>query len=253
MDLSLIAKGSEFPHIKANSALIRDQGLKAVVDCGGKSETGVIQQELAKNGISSSKVELLLLTHLHYDHCENIDLFDKATVIVNWKEIEFFERLLGGTTEEDIKVLITKHYEHVQNFYLRAICQRLLSNRERYRKFFEDNGRLQVIEDDYTVTNRIMMVETSGHSAGHMSIQVLSDRPVWIAGDAIISLSGWNQPSRGIQQICWNSHKHLASCEKIAASGGIVIPGHGEPFDLNSLSAGLCKDFVQDIGICQRG
>lgn len=202
MDLFLIAKGSEFPYIKANSILIRDQGLNVVVDCGGKSETGVIQQELASNGISSSKVELLLLTHLHYDHCENIDLFDKATVIVNWKEIEFFERLLGGTNEEDIKELITKHYEYVQNFYLRAICQRLLNNRERFKRVFQDNGRLQVIEDDYSVTDRIMMVETSGHSAGHMSIRLLSDNPVWIAGDAIISLRVWNQPSRGIEQIC---------------------------------------------------
>ncbi len=235
--------GSEFPHLRANAVLIRDQGLVVVVDCGGWNNAESIQRELAQEGILPSHVGLLVLTHLHFDHCENIDLFHNAKIIVHWKEVEFLERLLSATTGDEIKAQVTSHYEHIHGFYLRMICQRIMNYREQYNKILEDRGRLSLVDDDTFVVDKLTMIETSGHSVKHMSVQVVLKRPVWIAGDAIISLNGLNQPNQGKQQICWNVQKQRASADRIVARGGVVIPGHGGPFDLNSRTPVCFEEF----------
>ena len=245
MRLIEINSGSEFPRLKANSVLIDNGGLFILVDCGERSNADMILRNMSNNGISISRVELLLLTHLHFDHCENIDLFHKAMLIINWREIEFLERLCNIKTEDELRAEIKFHYGYIQSFFVRMICRRLRDNHEKYKRLIKDHGRLFIVEGDLSIADNLMIIDTCGHTPGHMSALVLSERPIWIAGDAIISLRSWKDKDRIKQQICWDMDQYLESSIRIATNGGVVIPGHGHPFELESLSPVSFKELEE--------
>lgn len=227
-------RGSEFPHLKANAILINDKGFIMIVDCGDRHDASSLQKELARYGFSPAQVEVVVLTHLHADHCENIDLFKNARIAIHWKEIDFLERLLRTRSNDELVSAIFEHYEHIQAYYMRFMCRQFEINRAMYRKMIKDLGQFILVDTDFPVEGNIKMIETIGHSVGHMSVLLSLDNPVWITGDAIVSLRCWNQPDRGRNQICWNRLCHAKSCSRIASHGGVVIPGHGLPFDIKS-------------------
>ena len=55
---------------------------RAVVDVGSLARRPILEETLESAGIDVDDVEDVLLTHLHYDHCDNADLFPNATVHV---------------------------------------------------------------------------------------------------------------------------------------------------------------------------
>lgn len=46
------------------------------------------EQRLAELGLKPSDIDMVILTHLHFDHCENLKLFKKAKVVVQKSELE---------------------------------------------------------------------------------------------------------------------------------------------------------------------
>ena len=46
-------------------------------------------QALKNAGVDPSEVEILIATHLHWDHCGNISLFANAEIYVQRRELEF--------------------------------------------------------------------------------------------------------------------------------------------------------------------
>lgn len=85
------------------SFLIEGNGKKILVDTGmsdtghsvkyhhdGRQEPGqAIHEQLEKLGISTDEIELIIFTHLHWDHCFNLERFQKAKLITSRKEYEF--------------------------------------------------------------------------------------------------------------------------------------------------------------------
>lgn len=235
-----INRGQEFPHLRSNAVLVRNQGFIALVDCGSFNDRELIINTLFKNGVSPSKVELLILTHLHYDHCENIDLFPKAAIVVNQKEIEFLEKLLIADCENEIKELLFKSYNDMQTYYLRNISKHILNNRKDYESLLKyDKKRLIKVEDpeNKDFGNLIKIIDTPGHSVGHISVEIKTQKPTIIAGDAVISLDSWRKRKRQKPHICWSMEQYQASLEKIESYDATVIPGHGLPFDLIKLNS----------------
>lgn len=83
--------------------VIEAEGGKIVVDTGpstpehaAKYHMPIIQEPdmapltaLKKAGVNPEEVELVIMTHLHWDHCYNTELFPNATFVVQKKELEF--------------------------------------------------------------------------------------------------------------------------------------------------------------------
>jgi len=80
--------------------------LRVLVDCGfrgGQSMTGSRFQSiegpdevLAKVGLAPADIDVLVLTHLHFDHAGNFAAFPNARVIVQRREFEQWRRVLDG-------------------------------------------------------------------------------------------------------------------------------------------------------------
>lgn len=67
----------------ASSAMVDK---RAVVDVGSLARRPLLETTLDEAGMVVEDVEDVLLTHLHYDHCDNVDLFPEATVHVYEEE-----------------------------------------------------------------------------------------------------------------------------------------------------------------------
>jgi glyoxylase-like metal-dependent hydrolase (beta-lactamase superfamily II) len=234
MSVACLISGREFPRLKASSILVEDHGLCAVVDCGSRDDRDTLLRNLNLRGISSSRIELLFLTHLHFDHCENADIFDNATIVLHGEELELLERLLKEQTTEGASRLLLQSYETLPPFYLRTILRKLHLYRSEYARLLSDRARMQIIWNDRSTINGFEVIATKGHSAGHISVVVSGAQPVLIAGDAVPSRRAWQARHTSNSQFCWRNREHRQSQDAISTWCGIVIPGHDVPFDIQT-------------------
>ncbi|MBR9698981.1 MBL fold metallo-hydrolase [Candidatus Woesearchaeota archaeon] len=81
---------------------------KMIIDAGFKNEKTRLEKEL-KEIVDPKEIEMVILTHLHYDHVGNIDLFPNAKFYASPEEIEAFKKdkvatILDPETAENFKV-----------------------------------------------------------------------------------------------------------------------------------------------------
>ncbi|MEM9781655.1 MAG: MBL fold metallo-hydrolase [Pseudomonadota bacterium] len=62
---------------------------RILVDAGGPATRGSMLKALAERGIAPAEIDTVLLTHLHFDHCWNIDLFPDAQLAVSRRELAY--------------------------------------------------------------------------------------------------------------------------------------------------------------------
>ncbi len=68
---------------------------RIVVDTGHFGRGVVLRAALAKRGLSASDIDVLLLTHAHWDHVQGIQYFDKAVIMAHPKEMNYISNPHG--------------------------------------------------------------------------------------------------------------------------------------------------------------
>ena len=57
---------------------------------GSRQEPGeAVHEQLRARGVDPAEIEWVILTHLHWDHCHNLDQFPKARFLVHSRELDF--------------------------------------------------------------------------------------------------------------------------------------------------------------------
>jgi len=62
-------------------SLIKDKGIKMVVDPGVMKSTKILVAALKKEGLSVEQINFVCITHSHMDHYRNLGLFTKAKIL----------------------------------------------------------------------------------------------------------------------------------------------------------------------------
>jgi glyoxylase-like metal-dependent hydrolase (beta-lactamase superfamily II) len=138
------------------------EGRVAVFDTGGSGLRRTLVQRLRDAGVAPADVTDLLLSHLHYDHCENWPLFRNATIHVRAAELDWALAL----PEDDL--LVPVHVVHA----------------------LAATGRVAAFDADAAPLPGIAACDTPGHSPHHVSF-VLQGGPetVIFAADAAKNLA----------------------------------------------------------------
>ena len=119
-------------------------------------ETDILQ-ELEKIDVSPEKVDFVINTHYHFDHCggntrregeELVPSFPNATYLVSRQE-----------------------YEDANHPNERTVATYMLHN----WKPLEERGLLQKVDEDQEIVPGVTLVSTPGHTAGHQSVKVESE------------------------------------------------------------------------------
>jgi glyoxylase-like metal-dependent hydrolase (beta-lactamase superfamily II) len=158
-------------------------------------------------GIKPEDIDVIVFTHLHWDHCANLKRFTKAQYIVHEVELEFARNPIPP---------YYRSYEAPITGYEAPFW----------------GVSFKTIKNDYEVIPGVVVIPTPGHSPGHQSVVVQTrSGKVIAAGDAVMSrenLTGdganhlrFNMLGRYVNmKDAWNS------LEKLANIGGTILPGH---------------------------
>ena len=162
---------------------------------------------LAGIGWNPEDISLVILTHLHWDHCGNNHLFKRAQFIVQ---------------EEEVRYAISPFPVHCMPYETPVSGTSPL--------WLETLSQLTIIRGDGQVAPGVSTVHLPGHTPGFQGVLVeTKSGPFLIAGDSIPLYENW-QGSGHEKHIPSGIHTDLHSCyrtfEKIEQMGAVVLPGH---------------------------
>ncbi len=200
-------------HVPVWVAAIEGNGIKALVDTGVRDpdrwdremnpcwaeKDESMEGALAEIGWKLNDIDIIINSHLHYDHAENNTLFPKARFIVSRTEWEYAKAPIPSQvalydyawTDE----LIT-----VMNYQMIAV-------------------------DDYDLMPGIRIIQTPGHTKGHQSVLVnTAEGLMCVVGDAACLPENFSIPTppAGATSI----EEGFKSLERIRSSAEIVFMNH---------------------------
>jgi N-acyl homoserine lactone hydrolase len=181
---------------------------KILVDTGGTPPDGVkwqpynraqnesLDQALQSVGASVSEIDIVILTHLHWDHASNNLLFPEARFIVQKKEYDY---LLAPEPEVkpgyDLELLLKTKYE--------------------------------LVDGDINVTPGISVVLAPGHSPGMQCVVVETRAGKYILGGDLVALfENWEAKPHIPNGVFYDLNIISGSLAKIDRIQGQMLPGH---------------------------
>lgn len=214
----------------SNAYLVVNGEHSALVDAGVSGKLDKITDALKSQNLAPNDINLIIMTHTHYDHCGTLSELKKLTgaqIVVQAEEAsnlrEGFTPLPRGT-----------------RWYSKAIVflgDRLLPSRA---------GSFDPVEPDIVVEESCDLnqyglpgtaVHTPGHTAGSMSILVDGEHA--LVGDTMFHIF----KNSAMPPLANDVPELLGSWERLLETGcERFYPGHGSPFSRDLLKASLEKE-----------
>jgi len=176
---------------------------KIIFDTAGPGKRVFFQKQLQKFGIDPKTINLLVLSHFHYDHVWNFDYFTNAKILMHAAEAEWV------LSKPD-------NYPIPHNLY----------------PMVKETGRLELVMDDKEIAPGIQTLLTPGHTPGNMAL-ILQDQNMLttvLAGDAVKNMAelASGNVTTGIGEL----EVMIQSIKKIRDIAKVVIPGHDRPLQV---------------------
>lgn len=163
-----------------------------------RSEGQDIVAGLARHGVAPADIETVVLTHLHYDHIGNNELFPNARFIVQREELE-----------------LAKNPPRFCMFYYPEFAYKL--------EVVAD--RILVVEGDYQVNDDVRLLKVGGHTPGCQAVLVTTELgTVCLTSDLMYNYRNleldWPTGS------FWNLQEMLSGYQRIRAEADLIVPQH---------------------------
>jgi N-acyl homoserine lactone hydrolase len=173
-----------------------------VVDSGHVGMRRNLLEALVRVGLTPADVDIVALTHVHWDHVQNVDLFPQARVLLSAAELESVQQ----STARD---LVTPAWT---------------------RALLADADVLPVSPGD-DVVEGLTILDAAGHTAGSLAFEVVVEGESHIiAGDAL----PWAEVGR-LQKsalVFWDLERSQETIRRLVERADVLYPGHDRPFRL---------------------
>jgi len=206
--------------------LVEGNGMKILVDTGMSNteiahkyhhpgsyqpEGYAIPDQLKSIGIDPKEIDVVILTHLHWDHCYHLHEFSNAAFYVQEIEYEFAKKPI---------LFYYKSYEYPELYGMTPQFDGIAFN---------------VINGEAELFDGISVYPSPGHSIGHQTVVInTTEGPYHCCGDLVFTYENFRAvpelkyeitpPSR-FQDIVasWNS---IVECKRRAKSTDFILPTH---------------------------
>jgi glyoxylase-like metal-dependent hydrolase (beta-lactamase superfamily II) len=180
-------------------------GVKRIlVDTGHTGRRPGLDAALARRGLTRDSVDVIVCTHAHWDHVENIDMFPRAEIVLHADERSYARS------------------PHRNDFGCPEWIDAVLAR-------YED--RVRTVEEGAVLVPGVEIVEAPGHSAGTIAVTVTCGGEVTvIAGDSIQNSLVAREGRNAL--VFWDDDLATRSIAKLLAIGDVICPGHDLPFRL---------------------
>ncbi len=198
--------------------LIRSRGadgkeVRTIVDTGHAGMRRNLLEALAKHGLTVDDIDIVCLTHVHWDHVQNIDLFPHAKVVISRTE---WDAIQGEEPRDLMTPAWTKH--------------------------LIPRDHVMPIEPGDDVIPGVEFIAAPGHTAGCIALEMQIDgEVVVITADAV----PWAEVARLERSalVFWNVEESQETVRKLVARADVMYPGHDRPFRLVNGKVEYLTDF----------
>ena len=175
--------------------LIIDGEKRILFDTGHYSVRGNILKY-----IKLYKINTLFLSHLHFDHCLNADLFSELNIDIY-------------VHQKELDRLRSKKIADVYTFYF-------------FNKIV-DNKKIRAFKKSFYLSPNVLVIETPGHTSGHSSLVVNNlDKSFIIAGDALKTYKDFKSKIKNNDKTADNQVEMKKTLKYIKDNFEVIIPGH---------------------------
>lgn len=175
-----------------------------LVDTGHVGRRTLLLDKLKAMGLTPDGVDQVVLTHAHWDHSLNLDVFPNAQVLIHPAEREYVRN--------------PKASDYATPRYVTQMLE---------------SAKLREVTEGEEIDDGVRVLATPGHSKGSMSLLVSGAAATTIAvsGDALPnSLS----VSSGMPRLVFGEVEDAKrSIAKLLEQAGIFYPGHDRPFEVD--------------------
>ncbi|MDP7532875.1 MAG: MBL fold metallo-hydrolase [SAR202 cluster bacterium] len=195
-------------HPRYGCLAVRSSGKLIIVDTGMQAPDGALLNDMKAKGVDRDAVDLVVTTHLHPDHVgwnltDGKPTFPKA-------------RYLAPRTDWDYwtQPSVVENAAHIQNQVLPL----------------NELNLLDLMDDDYQITDELQTLATPGHTPGHISIRVTSaGERGFILGDVAHSpaqahYTDWNPAFDMDGATARQTRNRIV--DKLEEEGAVVATGH---------------------------
>ena len=160
---------------------------------------------LGKLGVDAASIEIVVLTHLHWDHCFNFEYLPKARFIVQQAELQYAVAPLP----------IDRHAYEV-------LMPGLIPP---WMAYYD---RIDMICGDMELMPGIQLLHTPGHTPGGQSVAVETSQGAWvIAGDTVPTYANWQTDGEKIPScLTQDLYVYYNTLNRLKKFGNNLLPGH---------------------------
>jgi glyoxylase-like metal-dependent hydrolase (beta-lactamase superfamily II) len=188
-----------------------------LVDCGFSRRAGDRRgrttlvdpaEALRGLGIEPAEVGTVVITHAHYDHMGNLDLFPRARVIVAASEVDFWR-------SRTARHVLFDHYAE------RSEIEELAK--------IEADGRLVTFSGRAEPVPGLVVTEVGGHTPGQAIVELTTgEGPVLLASDAVHFYEELDRsmPFSAIADLPAMYAAYELIEERLAQTGAALVTGH---------------------------
>ena len=135
-----------------------EEGKRRILIDTGAPDPALLRNALAQAGVLPSDIDTVILTHLHFDHCANTELFPTARFILQRREWEFAHQPIPSQSGIYVPELID-----------------MVGERD-----------LVLVEDYFEVADGVAVYLVPGHTAGQQAVSVSTVVGTYVlAGDLL--------------------------------------------------------------------
>lgn len=185
-------------------ALVESAGKRILFDTGSCGDRGLLLQRLGELALAPGALDAVFVSHLHFDHCLNMELFQEVPILV---------------TERELRYVLDGEYAQCRDPYVPAAAIHHL------------RGRLQPVGDGHEIFPGVKVVALPGHTPGLAGLFLARDN-ILLAADGI--KNAWEFVNHQAPPTFGSPQGALKSYDWAKAHAAEIVPGHDRPFRLNA-------------------
>lgn len=178
---------------------------RIVVDTGHTGRRRPLETELEKRSLRAADIDVVVCTHAHWDHIENLNVFERAQIVLHPNE----RRYAKSPHKNDVACPV----------WIDAVLA-----------FYGD--RIRELEEGAEIIPGVEIVDAPGHSAGTIAVAAATpDGTAVISGDSI--QNSMVAVERRNALVFWDNEMASRSIEKLIKIADVIYPGHDQAFRLD--------------------
>ena len=183
--------------------LIESDGRRILLDTAHVGRRVQLEEALTQRGLTPADIDLVFMTHAHWDHVQNFDLFPNAPMALHSHERKYLDKPHRNdwATPQWTGAAVETH-------------------------------QIQEVAEGDELAAGVRVMHLPGHSPGSAGLAVETD-----AGTAILTGDAMHTANAGVAGksplVFYNQEQANDSIARAMAEGDLLYPGHDRPFRMN--------------------